>query len=92
MRKMNANRPRNLVGEVLYNYRVANNVNQSSLAKLLGVSLQFISNIENSRAPLPARLIPNVSTITGVPVKTLAQLVLKSNENTSTLYNLATSG
>ena len=59
------------VGLLISQKRVKMGIPQRILGERLGVTIQFISNIERGRAPLPVNLIKQTSEVLGIPLHEL---------------------
>lgn len=67
------------VGNLIKRARVDLGLGLSQIAKKVGVTLQFISNIEQGRAPLPWKLVKKMAKALGVPVEDLATANLEAS-------------
>lgn len=66
-------------GNTIRRARLKLGLGLSDVAHQVGVSVQFISNIEHGRAPIPFRSVTALSKVLGVPNRLLA---LKALEGT----------
>lgn len=66
-----------MTGSEIKRFRKRKNLTQKHLANLLGVTEQFISNIENERATVPSFYLPILSRTLGVHVKDLIELLVQ---------------
>ena len=67
------------VGGMIRKQRVEKKVGLSDLARALGVSVQFVSNIEHDRSPLPLAYVVNVADILSLDKTTLAKSAFESS-------------
>ena len=68
------------IGRLIRTGRVRNGLGLQDLSKKLGVSLQFVSNIEQGRAPLPLRYATKVAKAIGEPSFKVVQAALSSSK------------
>ena len=61
----------NALGKLLTTARAKHNIALATVAEANGVTVQFISNIERSRAPLPWGMVEATAEVLGIPVKKL---------------------
>lgn len=73
--------PNNKLGKILTTYRKNNKVGLELVASTLGVTVQFISNIERGRAPLPFKYVPVLSELTGISQRRLTVAILAARKN-----------
>jgi transcriptional regulator with XRE-family HTH domain len=64
------------LGGFMGNARAVRGLSLSDVATKIGVSVQFISNIEHGRAPLPAKYVGKISKVLNVSSSKLATLAL----------------
>jgi putative transcriptional regulator len=75
---MNTNRTAELsLGDFLKNYRLAEDLTQDDLAKILQVSKQRISDIEKNRFNVSIKLCKRMAKSLDLPVEWLAKLALQ---------------
>ena len=65
------------IGYMLGEARKSKGLTLKEVAGVLGVGIQFISNIEHGRAPLPAKYVLAISSILGLDRSTVASLSLQ---------------
>lgn len=70
-RPVKANKLNTGIGALIANERVKLGYSQAKLGSLLGISLQFVSNIERGRAPLPWHLLHTVANTLSLDVNEL---------------------
>lgn len=78
----------NTLGGYLGNARAAQGLGLAEVAAKLGVTLQFISNIEHGRAPLPAKYVTKIAKVLGVPSSSVAHLALTQTKAYRDLKNI----
>lgn len=66
----------NTLGGFLGSARAVKGLGLATVAAKLGVTVQFISNIEHGRAPLPAKYVGKISKVLGVSATSVARLAL----------------
>lgn len=66
------------IGDLLKTIRATQKLALKDLSEKLSVSVPFISNIEQGKAPLPWDKIKPLSIISGIPVQYIADTTLKS--------------
>ena len=66
------------IGVLVHTNRKLCDMRLKELSRAIGVSFQFISNIEQGRAPLPWKFVPRVAKALGLSVHDVAQAALFS--------------
>lgn len=69
----------NHVGALVRRARLEQALGLADVAKKLGVSVQFVSNIEHGRAPLPFKLITKTSKYLGISQHDLTRAAFASS-------------
>jgi transcriptional regulator with XRE-family HTH domain len=69
------------LGDLIRKYRLKNGMGLAEIAKTCGCSVQFISNIEHGRAPLPWDKADHLAKALGLPVEELriANLAMRAD-------------
>lgn len=66
------------VGRLIREARIKRGLTQKDISDLLGFTTpQFVSNLEHSKSPLPANLIPKLSKILKIPKRELIEAHLE---------------
>ena len=78
----------NALGKLLTAARSKKNMALATVAAANGVSVQFISNIERSRAPLPWGMVETTANVLGIPVKKLIAANLSARSDGKTVVVL----
>lgn len=65
------------LGYLIGTARASKKLSLKIVASALGVSVQFVSNIEHGRAPLPSKYVPTLSSLLGLSSDTLAATAIK---------------
>lgn len=71
-------RRRKDVGNIIRRARIDAGLGLSDISTSLNLRVQFISNIEHGRAPLPMGIVKTLSSLLNIPLKTLAKAALQS--------------
>jgi len=72
------------LGDLIRSHRLARGLGLLEVAKACGCSVQFVSNIEHGRAPLPWDKVPQLATVLKIPTEDLqaANLAIRSDFKT----------
>jgi transcriptional regulator with XRE-family HTH domain len=72
------------LGDLIRSHRLARGLGLLEVAKACGCSVQFVSNIEHGRAPLPWDKVPQLATVLKIPSEELqaANLAIRSDFKT----------
>lgn len=70
-------------------HRANKGLSLAEVSSQLGVSIQFLSNIEHGRAPLPPKYVSKLARVLRIPVTTLAVLALAKTKVYQDLMRLS---
>jgi len=73
------------IGYVLGEARKKRGLGLKAVSSVLGVSVQFVSNIEHGRAPLPAKYVEAISKLLDLDQNTVAGFALQKTHSFRTL-------
>lgn len=85
---LTVDRRSNSVGNTIRRARIDLGLGLADIAMATGVSVQFISNIEKERAPLPMKLVPAISRLLNLDLQELAAAALHASASYQEYINL----
>lgn len=68
------------IGEILKTFRLKNNLTQEQLAEKLGISLKYISRIENGNNGVKTQTLINYINILGITPNTIYKALITNQE------------
>src|SRR4051812_26807629 len=80
------------LGDLIRSHRLARGLGLLEVAKACGCSVQFVSNIEHGRAPLPWDKVPQLATVLKIPTEELQAANLAIRSDFKTFVGGATKG